>query len=337
VTLITKRRIKLEDFIKRGDKSLNKVKSLYSSIFHTIKHLSKRVIQSPLLLSWLIIGTIIDFKIWGNKGLKITIINLILLALYTLIIKIMTDNKVITSEPKLSHPKFEFFTGILFYIFLFAVVAALWGQAKIPFISEGITELTLRIKKLILNGQSLGISTEILKELYYASINIILELVPVIILFLIWGYGLKDMGFVFGNLPLIVVLLLITILIGLPSKFILQQPFHETILLYCIRIFINGLPEELIFRGFLLPRFEAILKNKIKALVIVSLLFNMLHLPSYLAQGVDVYKSLLICFGIFQPTGLIWGYLYLKTRSIVPGAIWHTSFTVLGTIFISTI
>jgi len=97
------------------------------------------------------------------------------------------------------------------------------------------------------------------------------------------------------------------------------------------------LPEELIFRGYLLPRFEAVLKNKINALIVVSLLFNMLHIPSNLAQGSDVYKSLLMSFGMFQPTGLIWGYLYLKTRSIVPGVIWHTSFPILGLIFISSI
>jgi hypothetical protein len=34
-----------------------------------------------------------------------------------------------------------------------------------------------------------------------------------------------------------------------------------------------------------------------------------------------------------QPTGIAWGYLCHRTRSVWPGAIWHTSATVLGPIF----
>jgi membrane protease YdiL (CAAX protease family) len=34
-----------------------------------------------------------------------------------------------------------------------------------------------------------------------------------------------------------------------------------------------------------------------------------------------------------QPTGLIWGYLFYRTRSIWPGVLWHTSFTTLGVLF----
>lgn len=328
--------IKLKN-IKRGDILIDKVKTFYRTILFTIKYLSQKLMKSPVLVSWIVIGIIIDTIIWGVKGFKVTIINLILLALFTIIIKIMTDNKQIKPEPKFKHSKLELFTGILFYIFLYAVLTSLWGQAKIPFISSGSTELTVSIKKHILSGQSLGIPTWALKELYYACVNIILELLPIIILFLIWGHGFKEMGFVFGNLPLIGVLLVVTILLGIPSKIIFQQPFYETVSLYFISFFINGLPEELIFRGYLLPRFEVVLKNKISALVIVSILFNIMHIPSYLAEGISIHKSLLISFGIFQPTGLIWGYLYLKTRSIVPGAIWHTSFTILGIMFISSI
>lgn len=316
---------------------MDKLKKFINNILFVVRHLFKRVMQSPLLLGWIIIGTIIDIITWGYQGLKVTIINLVLLALFTIIIKMMTDNKEIKYEPKFKHLKLELFTGILFYVFLFIVIATFWGQVKVQFINAGFNELTGGIKKLVVIMQGLGLPAWSLGGLYNASLNIVLELAPIIILFLIWRYSFREMGFVFNNIPLIAVLLIITVILGLPSKIILQQPFYKTIILYFIQIFINGLPEELIFRGYLLPRFEAVLKNQINALIVVSLLFNMLHIPSNLVQGFNVYKALMISFGMLQPTGLIWGYLYLKTRSIVPGVIWHTSFGVLGLIFISSI
>ena len=78
-----------------------------------------------------------------------------------------------------------------------------------------------------------------------------------------------------------------------------------------------------------------VLKNSINALVIVAILFNLLHVPSELARGMSIYQALLSGFSIVYPSGLIWGYLYLKTRSIVPGVIWHTSNTIFGIIFLN--
>jgi len=134
----------------------------------------------------------------------------------------------------------------LFYVFLFIVIATFWGQVKVQFINSGFNELTGGIKKLVVIMQGLGLPAWPLGGLYNASLNIVLELAPIIILFLIWRYSFREMGFVFNNIPLIAVLLIITVALGLPSKIILQQPFYKTIILYFIQIFINGLPEELI-------------------------------------------------------------------------------------------
>lgn len=122
---------------------------------------------------------------------------------------------------------------------------------------------------------------------------------------------------------------------GLPSKVLWSQPFYQTISTFIIMMFVNGLPEELFCRGFLLPRLEAVLNNSVTSLVLVAILFNTLHIPSELTRGMSIYQALLTSFSIVYPSGLIWGYLYLKTRSIVPGVIWHTSNTILGIIFIS--
>lgn len=312
----------------------SKFKAFYSKIMFTIKHLLKRLIQSPLLLGWIIIGMIIEIIRSGYKGFIITIINLILLALFTVIIKIMADNSTAKPISRLKHPRLELFIGILFYIFLFVELATFWGQAKIPYISSKISHLISIIGENISKLGDIGIPQWLLNPLANASISIAFELIPIIILFVIFGYGFKNMGFVFSNLPLILILLGITIVLGLPFKILFQQPFNKTILTFFIQVFINGLPEELVFRGYLLPRFETVLKNPINALVFVAILFNMSHIPSYMAHGMSVYQALLSTFSIIFPSGLIWGYLYLKTRSIVPGVIWHTSTSFLGMTFI---
>lgn len=44
--------------------------------------------------------------------------------------------------------------------------------------------------------------------------------------------------------------------------------------LYLIGLFVNGLPEELFFRGLLLPRLETLLGNTLNALVLSALLLG---------------------------------------------------------------
>ncbi len=303
----------------------------------TVKHLFKRLLESPLLLGWIIIGTIIEIMLNGYKGLLINIINLILLTFFTIVIKIMTDSSPVKLIPKIKHPRLELFSGILFYIFLFIETSIFWGQANIPYLSSGITNLFSSIESISLKFGNIGVPIWVLTLLSNAALVIVIELIPIVILFLCWGYGFKKMGFIFSNLRLILVLVGVTIILGLHSRILFQQPFYKTIITFFISIFVNGLPEELILRGYLLPRFEAVFKNSINALVIVAILFNIFHVPTYLAKGVSMYQILMTSFSIVYPSGLIWGYLYLKTRSIVPGIIWHTSNAILGIIFLSSL
>jgi membrane protease YdiL (CAAX protease family) len=100
--------------------------------------------------------------------------------------------------------------------------------------------------------------------------------------------------------------------------------------LYGIGILVNALPEELFFRGLLLPRLERVLGSSLNALVLSALLFNALHVPIEIANGASLPVALLGVFGIGYPSGLIWGYLYVRTRSIVPGTLWHAANGNLG-------
>lgn len=314
-----------------------KIVNLKKDIILTVKHLFKRLLESPVLLIWIIIGIISALILGGFSTFLSNIINIILLAMYAVIIKLMTDKVPAKSIPKIKHPRLELLSGILLYIFMFIEIAVLWKQVNIPYIGSAINNFELAIKNNVYKLGEIGISQLNINHIYSISMYLAITLVPVIILFILWGYNFKNMGFVFCNLPLILVLVLIDVLLGLPNKIIFKQPINIIITTYVATIFSNALSEELCDRGFLLPRLEAVLKNPINALVISAILFNISHIPSFLGKGISMYSTLFFCFSFSCPTGLIFGYLFLKTRSIVPSVLLHASNTTLGIIFISVL
>jgi len=78
------------------------------------------------------------------------------------------------------------------------------------------------------------------------------------------------------------------------------------------QLLLVALPEEFFFRGFLQ---DSIGKN-FRAVLIVSLLFSIAHLPKavFLGEWVSLFS--------FFPS-LIMGWLYMKTNNILPGTIFH--------------
>jgi membrane protease YdiL (CAAX protease family) len=99
------------------------------------------------------------------------------------------------------------------------------------------------------------------------------------------------------------------------------------------QVLVNGLPEEFVYRGAIFGRLLHWLRRPHAALVFSSILFVSSHIPSYIAQGIPpIWLFALVSPGI-QPTGLIWGYLCYRTRSIWPGVIWHSTGWVLGITF----
>ena len=73
-----------------------------------------------------------------------------------------------------------------------------------------------------------------------------------------------------------------------------------------------SLPEEVYFRGFLQQR----LRNTLKSVLVVSLLFSFMHLPQFIFYG-DRYSLL-----TFFPS-LVMGLLYWRTSNVLPSVIFH--------------
>jgi membrane protease YdiL (CAAX protease family) len=86
-----------------------------------------------------------------------------------------------------------------------------------------------------------------------------------------------------------------------------------------------GVAEEVFSRGYLMSRLCDWL-GKRKGLLLSALVFGLAHVVSRLAQhGLRYPDRLAILFVQTFAGGLLLGYIYLRARSIVPGAILHTS------------
>jgi hypothetical protein len=74
-----------------------------------------------------------------------------------------------------------------------------------------------------------------------------------------------------------------------------------------------GITEELIFRGYLLPRLEILFKNKWAAIIISALLFGLAH------GGYGDLSKMLVPFII----GFIFAFYYTRYRSLTVLIICH--------------
>jgi membrane protease YdiL (CAAX protease family) len=78
------------------------------------------------------------------------------------------------------------------------------------------------------------------------------------------------------------------------------------------QVFGVAFPEEVYFRGFLQDAFG----NNVRALIAVSILFALAHLPQGIVRG-DPYALL-----TFFPS-LVMGFLYMRTSNVLPSTIFH--------------
>ncbi len=106
----------------------------------------------------------------------------------------------------------------------------------------------------------------------------------------------------------------------LPSEIVESQNAHSSSILsggialaVIYTVFIAPLCEELVFRGLIISSLEGATKKWL-AVIISAALFSVVHLPSLIALG---YTFLL---------GLVLGFVYTKTRSLIPCILLHMTF-----------
>jgi len=83
-------------------------------------------------------------------------------------------------------------------------------------------------------------------------------------------------------------------------------------------VLLNGLREELWFRGVFLKKYETFLGAR-TANILAALIFAVTHF------GVEYTPILLIFLGITFLLGLIWGFIMQKTDSLLGSALFHAA------------
>ncbi len=111
------------------------------------------------------------------------------------------------------------------------------------------------------------------------------------------------------------------LLLGIIMSVVILLPYYivfrgniKTISAYYVilQLLSVSLPEEFFFRGFL----QDSMGKGFRAILLVSLLFSIAHLPKAVFLG--EWISLLSFF-----PSIVMGWLYMKTKNILPGTVFH--------------
>ena len=299
-------------------------------ILETVRVFKTRLLQTPFLLGWLAVGPLAAFYKDGWMGLAFGLVNIALAGVYALIIRLQTSKP--DSEP-VKRPTLELALALgLFVLFLLTQMLdfGVWNvqpwQGWVRNFFQGIGQWVYGLGMLPVWAR---------QGSYIAFSSTIKQLIPTVLVFLLLGYKRRSMGLACPHWKLSATLVGITALSGLFSGVLFRAPLVQVVALYFIGILINALPEELFFRGMLLPRLEEVFANPLNALVVSALFFNAMHLPIAIHNGASLQMAVLDIFSIGYPSGLIWGYLYLRTRSVLPGMFWHAANINLGFMMMS--
>ncbi|WP_026883327.1 CPBP family intramembrane glutamic endopeptidase [Clostridium akagii] len=90
-----------------------------------------------------------------------------------------------------------------------------------------------------------------------------------------------------------------------------------------VSFFIVGFVEEVVFRGYLQNRLISWI-GTIKGYSLTAVIFAFSHLPNRLIIGGMNFNSALLSCVELIPSGLLLGYIMIKTKNIVAGSIFHT-------------
>ena len=163
---------------------------------------------------------------------------------------------------------------------------------------------------------------------------------------LLWhGYPLSSVGFSFSHWKQdLKVAGIVLACMAIPSVFLISntaklilggqislfQALPALFLYFIHNIVRSGLPEEFFFRVFLQTRLSHIFKSRLGGLLIVSLLFGIVHIPSYseMTLAEAFFKSIFLQ-GLM---GVMFGVIWDRTRSLIPGVLVHSGLNALNNV-----
>lgn len=135
------------------------------------------------------------------------------------------------------------------------------------------------------------------------------------------------------------ILVIIAIIVGLLTKIISFDTYDSNIkeikksailsliVVIVIDMFIMNamvaFVEEVIYRGYLQTRLTCWL-GIVKGWLLTSVIFVLIHVPKYLIWQEANFDKLLISCLIIAVSGLLFGYMRIKTKNIISCSIFHT-------------
>jgi len=228
------------------------------------------------------------------------------------------------SVPQLPGTPRQFYVLLGSLVVLLGIVLVLWIKVA-PWIelqihSNHLQSLSLLARKTLLNGIPGVIVTAIMVALSVWQLK---------------GWWRQSFSMSWGSVLLTVALIVLSIILSAVKNHLsaareLVIPtggIENFILIFAAQFFINGLQEETYFRGYVFPQLLAWMKSPLLAAWVMSILFNAYHIPSLVIGQhwvLSWWQWMLFCMFPIQPTGLLFAAIYYRTRSVLPGALFHT-------------
>jgi membrane protease YdiL (CAAX protease family) len=289
----------------------------------------------PLLTPLLVVyGAINILAVVFEFGLSNAPINLVLLVVYLSVIHFATRDRPtpVTAVLRPDARSRDIGFAVTVAVLQFAGVAIFW----IVVVPHGLVQTWAG------DLRAAGVPSLVASRAANAAIAVPLLLLPTLVAVAAFRFRPSEVGLTATprDLLLGVVLAVIGIALGLGAVATGGHPglVWESAALPAVaaavafQSLINGIPEELAYRGVILSRLMPWLGRPGNSLAISSMVFGLSHVPSYLAAGNSLGLALAIgLFGLLP--GLLLGYVFYRTRSMWPGAIWHTSIATVGLLF----
>jgi membrane protease YdiL (CAAX protease family) len=192
--------------------------------------------------------------------------------------------------------------------------------------------------------QAAGIPSLIAGRASFAMLTVPLVLLPTAVAVVAFRVRARDVGLTARPRDLLLGVALAAISLGVgagdaaagghPGLLWQSAPLPIVTATMAVQSLVNGLPEEFAFRGVIFGRMMPWLGRPGNSLAVSTMAWGLFHVPSFVAgSGMPIWLALPT--GLFGAlNGLVFGYLFYRTRSIWPGVIWHTSITGVGLMFV---
>lgn len=257
------------------------------------------VIRHPALAALLAALAIFVLATALQKGRELqAVAYLAAVVLSVLVIDSVLLWRPISEKPvPVRHPRIEF--GIASFLFL---VALGWLLNRF----EGSYTIPSVILRLLAVG---------------AVFNVLLALA-----LLALRYGPGDLGIRFGGfapVPPVILCFGVLAMTCAPAAITLKAAYLEAGSIWGLLLGIGAaaLPEEF-FRFVWQTRAAACFDNRAAGWLLASVLWAVLHLPIEYSQSHSLAETLTAAANII-PLGLVWGYLTMRTQSILPSVLLH--------------